>query len=131
MLKRLAILCLLLSFALLQMHNFTPHLHSHGVKAIHNDYVDHQHEHAAHQHDQPADQFAHSEDFGKVVFTPKDGKKHEAKSVHFDLLFLPEFFTLYNREKPPDLPPPVHGSSLHLIFKTHSVPLRAPPAFIA
>lgn len=131
MLKYLAILWLLLSFALMQVHNFTPHLHSKGVNAV-------GHEHASHNHghdhkpappvtnDYPS-QPVHSEDFGNVVTKPQDGKRLEVKAVYSELFIVSVSFVLLAGDDPPQALPLGIDTLLHPIFVSHSVPLRAPP----
>jgi hypothetical protein len=128
----------LLAFVVLQAHNLIPHHHSENqsaAQATHDDHEkgdfhdDEDSDHETDHHEFPFTDLAHNADFGKVIAKP-----------HFDnpIIIHPGFSQsllseLYNRlasfENPPRPRPPDHNSALHLIFLSHSLPLRAPPAF--
>jgi hypothetical protein len=138
MLRRLAIsFVLLLAFALLQAHNFIPHHHHEIPKAT----ADHHHgeDGSAHHHhddeqtdnttdhDVPFTDLTHNADFGKVVSKPQVVQEIVQKPV----LELNKILWLHDKlvvlDGPPKHQPPDNDSSLHTIFLSHSLPLRAPP----
>jgi hypothetical protein len=135
MFKRLGIsLCLLLAFVLLQAHNFIPHHHHDEARQpAHSHHHDHEHNHPDKGSDDDTDAhlpFAdmdHSADFGKVVAKPQFENSAISKPVfaNCQIIWLTEqFATLPDTPRPH---PPDFHSSLHTIFLSHSIPLRAPP----
>jgi hypothetical protein len=133
MLKRLSIsFWVILAFTMLQVHNFIPHEHtgsdhiSHNQEN-HNDHHDESDDQTDH-HESPLNDLDHNADFGKVL-----SKSHFYK----DIIEKPSFsegilIRLYDKlaplENSPRPHPPDNDSPLHLIFLSHSLPLRAPPA---
>ena len=127
MLKRLGIsFCLLLAFAMLQSHNFIPHHHeSEPMEAAHH------HDHDSDDdkdHNSPFTDLTHNADFGKVIAKPHFIKQIIEKPVFAEGLFFQLYTKLASSEISPRPHPPDGESPLHLIFLSHSVPLRAPPA---
>ena len=133
MLKRLSIsICLLLAFALLQAHNFIPHHHkAEDHITAHGHGHDHDDDHEGNDHDSPLNDLNHSAEFGKIVVKQQDvvlaiEKPVITKSI-LDILNTPlKLFDQIVRHIPPD-----KDSPLHVIFLSHSLPLRAPPASLA
>jgi hypothetical protein len=137
MFKRLAIsFCLLLAFMLLQAHNLVPHHHeSQFVEKVHHHHHDGKHDH---EHDEDNDHHfpftdqTHTVDFGKSVVKPFDLKYNFEKpapaigSILFNSFCSSAVFDRRPRYQPPD-----GAAALHLIFLSHSLPLRAPPTFFA
>jgi hypothetical protein len=134
MFKRLAIsFWVLCAFALLQAHNFIPHHHTEMV-------IGHSHSHDRHHHDQdeedndesePFTHLQHSSDFEKVITKPFVIKDVIAKPIASETFFSRLYNTLASLENPPKPHPPDDDSPLHVIFLSHSLPLRAPPALHA
>jgi hypothetical protein len=128
MFKRLAIsFFLLLAFVLLQAHNFMPHHHESELIE-----VNHHHHPYESDEDQDCDlpfaDLTHNADFGKIVVKPQGIKDIVEKPVFTVGLFIMAYNKLASLENPPEYHPPGDSSPLHLIFLSHSVPLRAPPA---
>jgi hypothetical protein len=140
MLRRLSIsFWLLLAFAILQAHNFIPHHHeSEHVKTgqHHDDHAENDRHHEDHEdeadHDSPISDLTHNSEFGKTIVKPQDLKDIIEKPV---LLIAGHIILLYNEQAAPDNPalyhPPDGDSPLHIIFLSHSLPFRAPPAFFS
>jgi hypothetical protein len=132
MFKRLGtVYCLLLAFALLQAHNFIPHHHGaeHSIEAQHADEHDAGHHHDEekdHDSDFPLTDLTHNADFGKVMVKPAFSKDLIEKPA-FSSLLLAVIFMAPAAEPIPRAHPPDNGLSLHVIFLSHSLPLRAPP----
>ena len=126
-------LLFLAAYFLLAAHSFIPH-HHHDESTV----MNHHHHHAdngdsekndkADHHSVPFTDLTHNADFGKVIV-----------KLHFEKQFLEKpifeggrLLCLYNKlasfESPPQPHPPDDDSPLHLIFLSHSLPLRAPPA---
>jgi hypothetical protein len=126
MLKRLSIsFCILLAFAMLQAHNFIPHHHDEeAIEANHH----HDHDDDKTDHDSPFSDLTHNADFGKAAAKP-DFDKEIKNLVLVEGLFILLYNKLESFKTLPRPHPPDDGSSLHLIFLSHSLPLRAPPAF--
>jgi zinc transporter ZupT len=126
MFKRLAIsFCLLVAFAMLQAHNFIPHHHEiEPVEANH--HHDHD-ENDDNDHDSPFTDLTHNADFGKVIAKPQTIKEIVEKPVFAGGFFIVLYNRLTSFESPPEYHPPDDDSALHLIFLSHSLPLRAPP----
>jgi hypothetical protein len=137
MLRRLSIaFCLLLAFAMLQAHNFIPHHHDQEHIQLQHHHDDNDH-HDNDHHDNDADNdllgdFNHNADFGKSIVKPYDFKIIIEKPLllaihqfilHIDKLALPQNPALYH--------PPDNDTQLHIIFLSHSVPFRAPPALLS
>ena len=127
MLKRLTIaFCLLLAFAMLQAHNFIPHHHDEeAIEANHH----HDHDDDKTDHDSPFTDLTHNADFGKVITKPHFDKEIIEKPVFTEGILLRLYNKLASFASPPRPHPPDDDSPLHLIFLSHSLPLRAPPAF--
>jgi hypothetical protein len=134
MLQRFAIVGLLLSFALLQMHNFIPHLHvatpqpvlfqqQHSHKHHHSDHT----QHTQSKQDHSCGHFAHNEDFGKVFVQLQERQKFDSTLCFFGCFFDAALFNKLSANNHSKDFPPGNSTSLHLIFLSHSVPLRAPP----
>ena len=112
---------------MLQAHNFIPHHHDEeAIEANH--HHDHDDGNDETDHNFPFSDLNHNAEFGKIIAKP-----------HFDneIIETPAFsesilFRLYDKfaafESPPRPHPPDNESPLHLIFLSHSLPLRAPPA---
>lgn len=133
MFKRIGIsFCILLAFAVLQAHNLIAHHHE-EVQVDHHHHGDndghhhHENEDREHQDNAPFNNATHPVDLGKIISKP-DGTHISVASPSFiaDVLT-----TVYNRlagvNNPPRPHPPDKESSLHIIFLSHSLPLRAPP----
>ena len=137
MFKRLAIsFALILAFALLQAHSFIPHHHHEIPKATthhHHDEEGSTHHHDDEpgdnttDHDSPFTDLNHNAEFGKVVSKPQVVQEIAQKPV----LELNKIIWLHDKlivlDGPPKHHPPDNDSSLHTIFLSHSLPLRAPP----
>lgn len=128
MLKRLSIsFCLLLAFAMLQAHNFIPHHHDEeAIEANH--HHDHDDDDDKTDHDSPFTDLTHNADFGKIITKPHFDKEIIEKPVFSEGILLRLYNKLASFAIPPRPHPPDDNSSLHLIFLSHSLPLRAPPA---
>jgi hypothetical protein len=136
MFKRLAISFCLLAFAMLQAHNVIPHHHKedHTVKLNHHDDQTNDHHHhdgndnKTENHQSPFTDLTHNADFGKVVAKPQ----FQAQDLDHPIFSERTLLQLYDKlsffESPPRPHPPDNDSSLHHIFLSHSLPLRAPPA---
>jgi hypothetical protein len=138
MLRRFVISsCLLLAFVIMQAHNFVPHVHEEkqlAKHAHHHDHDDHDDHHddkdegdkTAHHQSHSTD-LTHSAEFGKVMQKPH----FEIQVIQTDI-FIGTFLRLYDKmgslKNPPRPHPPDKEPSLHIIFLSHSTPLRAPPA---
>lgn len=127
------------AYLLLQAHNFIPHNH---LIAKAKTYVQtHGHEHA-HESDEPLNtdesgdknpfhQSNHSEEIGKTVYKSQHVKSIVPKPV-LGVDFLAEF--IFEQSLPYTgfkAHPPQNDSPPYLINLYRSIPLRAPPAFIA
>lgn len=128
MLKRLSIsFCLLLAFAMLQAHNFIPHHHDEeAIEANHH----HDHDDDKTDHDSPFTDLTHNADFGKVITKPHFDKEIIENPVFSEGILLRLYNKLASFASPTRPHPPDDDSPLHLIFLSHSLPLRAPPAFV-
>jgi len=132
MYKRLAIsFCLLLAFALLQAHNFIPHHHHENepieVNHHHDHDDDHDEDHDDNDHNLPFTDLTHNADFGKVIAKPQAIKDIVEKPLFTGGFIIILYNKLASFEIPPEYHPPDNDSPLHLIFLSHSLPLRAPP----
>lgn len=134
MLNRIGIsFCILLAFAALLAHNLIAHHHEdvpvhhhhHGDKDAHHH---HENEDRGHQDNAPFNNATHPVDFGKIIAKP-DGTQISIESPLFISYILTPVYNklagLNNLRRPH---PPDKESSLHIIFLSHSLPLRAPPA---
>jgi hypothetical protein len=137
MFKRLAISFCLLAFAMLQAHNVIPHHHKEDHTAkLHHHHDDQTNDHDHHDgdgnktvnHQFPFTDLTHNADFGKVVAKPQ----FQAQVLDHPFFSEGTLLQLYNKlpffKSPPQPHPPDNDSSLHHIFLSHSLPLRAPPA---
>jgi hypothetical protein len=124
----------LLSFVALQGHNVLPHLHevNHHIKHAQQP---HHHHHtndnsSVPEKDTDCDHFRHSEELGKEIVKPQE-KQNQNRTVFslsdLSAILYPPLLK-YEAHSPPFYPPG-KDSPLHLIFLSHSVPLRAPPVF--
>jgi hypothetical protein len=131
MIKKLGIsLCLLLAFAMLQAHNFIPH-HHHDEEKIETHHHDHEHDDEDDDktdHNSPFTDLTHNSDFGKVVAKPHFDKEIIEKPDFSESILSRLYDKLASFASPPRPHPPDDDTSLHLIFLSHSLPLRAPPA---
>jgi hypothetical protein len=122
MVKRLSIFFVFVAFAMLQVHNFiTHHHHDEKIEISH-------HDNSKTDHDSPFNDLTHNSEFGKMLAKPVfDKKVIDKPNLSGGLLF-----QLYDRleciKKPPRLYPPGLDPSLHFIFLSPAIPLRAPPA---
>lgn len=113
-----------------------PHVHQAVAKEVqHHHHSDQHHHHNTENnsepdHDNTCDHYAHNEDFGKVVVKLPANQKLEVKPVISDYIFVAAFLNLFTVESPPPVYPPGNNSTLHLIFLSHSIPLRAPPSLL-
>ena len=122
MFKRCVIfLFLITAYATFQAHNFVPHHHDLEIAA------DHHHEDNDH-HDSPFTDLTHNAEFGKLIVKPPVIKGGDQKPVFNTECFIDLFNKLTLISKASEYHPPDNDSSLHLIFLSHSIPLRAPPA---
>jgi hypothetical protein len=122
----------LLALALLQAHNFIPHHHDaadavEAHQADEHDADDHHDEDNDHDSHFPLTDLTHNADFGKVVLKPNFSTDVIEKPVFSSLLFA-LLFNISATEPIPRAHPPDNGLSLHVIFHSHSLPFRAPPA---
>ena len=118
---------------MLQAHNFIPHQHKEKpVKHSHHHNQDKHHEHDENDgqddHQTPFSDLTHNADFGTVIAKPDFEKQIIEKPDCCEGILLQLYdklasFISTHRPHPPDA-----NSSLHLIFLSHSLPLRAPPA---
>jgi len=123
MLKRISILCYLLAFVALQIHNATPHYHQEEIDFHH------------HNDEQDNDEVGkkspvnahHDSEFGKSIAKPEGYKCYIEKPVLCAGSFILLFDELANFHNVTPKIAPCFNTSLHSIFITHSVPLRAPP----
>jgi hypothetical protein len=141
MLKRFGIsFCIILAFGLLQAHNFVAH-HHHVLASADHEYTDantHHHHHDANDHtpdqdgesrdnDSPFSDATHTADFGKILVKP-DASQPDIDSPLLIACLIqafhlqPAFVSCHLKVHPPD-----KGTSLHIIFLSHSLPSRAPP----
>ena len=124
MIKRCVIFVLLFAaYAVFQAHNFIPHHHDIEIAADHHD----DHEDNDH-HDSPFSDQTHNAEFGKTVVTTPTIKGAEQKPVFNAECFIDLFNKLTLIKKSSEYHPPDDDSPLHLIFLSHSIPLRAPPS---
>jgi hypothetical protein len=127
MLKRYIIfLFLSTAYTALQAHNFIPHHHE-------NEFIetDHHHDHEDHgDHDNntPFTDLTHNADFGKVIAKPQVIKGVDEKTIFFTDCFIDIFYKPGLIKQLSEYHPPGNDSPLHLIFLSHSLSLRAPPA---
>lgn len=130
-------LCLLLAFSILQVHNFIPHQHrnSQAIQHSHHHGMDH-HNHDADKnnekdddHQSPITELTHNADFGKVITKKHFEKKIIEKSAFPTSELLQQNHSLLSFTSTKQPHPPDNNISLHLIFLSHCLPLRAPPAF--
>ena|SRR5690349_21030669 len=123
MLKRISILCYLLAFVALQVHNATPHYHQEEINFHHHN--DQQ------NHDEVGKKSPvnahHDSEFGKSIVKPEGYQCQVEKPVLFVGSFILLFDELSNFYHVTPKIAPRFNSSLHSIFVTHNVPLRAPP----
>ena len=111
---------------MLQAHNFIPHHHeSEAVEAN----AHHDHDDQDDDHDLPFTDLTHNADFGKTIVKPQDQNDIADKPVFAVCFLVAQYNKLTSFESPPEYHPPDDDSHLHLIFLSHSVPLRAPPVF--
>ena len=131
MIKRLSIsFCLLLALVTLQAHNFIPHYHENDAfETKHHHHHDHDDDDDAGKTDHtfPFTDLTHNADFGKVIAKPNFEKQVIEKPAFAEGILLKLYDKLASFASPPRPHPPDHDSSLHLIFLSHSLPLRAPP----
>jgi hypothetical protein len=134
--KRLAIsFFLLLAFAMLLAHNLIPHQHNENNISKHSHHHHHNQKHHHHSdendqgdnHQTPLIDLTHNTEFGKVL-TPPQIEKHIFEKPGFhegELIRLSHRLASLNKRA--HLHPPNDYPSLHVIFLSHSLPLRAPP----
>jgi hypothetical protein len=133
MFKRLAIsFWVICAFAMLQAHNLIPHHHTEVVMEHSHSHDDHHHDHDQNDedsdHSEPFIAFTHSADLGKILTKPRNIKEVSVKPFTSETILSRLFYTLASVKDRPRPHPPDDGSPLHLIFVSHSLPLRAPPA---
>lgn len=134
MLKRLGIsFCILLAFAMLQAHNFIAHHHEEVEISHHHHHSNgdaHEHEKKNHTDDSnsPFNDATHTADFGKIIAKPDAGHISFESPLLIAYLLTPLYNKLACFNNPPRPHPPDNDATLHLIFLSHSLPLRAPPA---
>jgi hypothetical protein len=131
MFKRVAIsFWVLCAFAVLQAHNLIPHHHNEIAIEHSHSHNDHDDDHGDEDtdHSEPFTAFTHSSDLGKVLTKPYDIKEISAKPFTSETLLSRLFCTLASVKDRPRPHPPDDDSPLHLIFLSHSLPLRAPPS---
>jgi hypothetical protein len=123
-LKRCVIFIFLITaYATFQAHNFIPHHHDIEFAADHHD--DHE---DSDDRDSPFSDQTHNAEFGRTVVNTPTIKGIDQKPVFNAGCFIDLFNKLTLIKKPSEYHPPDDDSPLHLIFLSHSVPLRAPPA---
>ena len=124
MIKRCVIFIFLIAaYATFQAHNFIPHHHDIEIAVDHHD----DHEDNDH-HDSPFTDLTHNAEFGKLIVKPPTIKGVDQKPVFNAECFIDLFSKVTLIKKPSEYRPPGDDSPLHLIFLSHNVPLRAPPA---
>lgn len=131
MLKRFGIsFCVLLAFASLQAHNFIAH--HHDDVEVNEDHHLHDHDHhddnKANHHNSPFNDISHTADFGKVIPKPDVEQIIFEAPIFFSYILTPLYNKLACFKNSLRPHPPDKDSSLHIIFLSHSLPLRAPPA---
>ena len=139
MLKRLGIsFWFVLAYALMQAHNLVPHHHNEEPVEQHH----HQHQadnQVPHSHDDenehetdhdsfPFSDANHNTDFGKIITKPGFLKDINWKSNIADVMLVSLYNKLTSFESAPIPHPPDDYARLHIIFLSHSLLLRAPPA---
>jgi hypothetical protein len=127
MLKRYIIfLFLSTAYTVLQAHNFIPHHHE-------SEFIEtrHHHDHGDqddHDNNTPFTDLTHNADFGKVIAKPQVMKGVDEKIIFLTSCFIEIFYKPGLLKQPSEYRPPGDDFSLHLIFLSHCLPLRAPPA---
>jgi hypothetical protein len=133
MLKRLGIsFCFLLAFALLQAHNFVEHHHGDVLPDHHHhagqDHHDHEHHDSNQQDNSTENNQTHSSDFGKILIKPNSEEKillAPVSTLSNTIFAYDELVDSYYHSPPR---PPDKNCFVHIIFYSHSLPFRAPPA---
>jgi hypothetical protein len=113
------------AYTVLQAHNFIPHHHESEFieTGNHHDHEDHD----DHDNNPPFTDLTHNADFGKVIAKPEVIKGVNEETILFTSCFIEIFYKPGLLKQPSEYHPPGDDSSLHLIFLSHSLPLRAPP----
>ncbi|MEJ7738326.1 MAG: hypothetical protein WKF97_12935 [Chitinophagaceae bacterium] len=126
--KRFITLLFFTAYFLLAAHSFIPHQHD-------DDTIEPNHHHHGHMSDDgtdhnksPLTDLTHNADFGKVIAKPYFVKDIVEKPAFAESIFILLYNKLASFRIPPRPQPPDDDSALHLIFLSHSLPLRAPPA---
>ncbi|HEX6846771.1 MAG TPA: hypothetical protein VF144_07325 [Chitinophagaceae bacterium] len=111
------------ALVVMQAHNFIPHQHNSGID------VGHHHDHGDEEddHDSPFTDLTHHADFGKIIVKPQT-ITGPGQPVFNTERFADLFNELISFENLTEYHPPDSDTPLHLIFFTHSLPERAPPA---
>jgi len=114
---------LMIAFAVMQAHNFIPH--HHAIETVESN---HHHDQNEEHHQLPFSDLTHDADFGKVIVKPQVIKGVDVKIITFSYCFIYECLNGETFIQSKQYHPPDDNFPLHLIFLSHSVPLRAPPA---
>jgi hypothetical protein len=121
--KCIIFLFLATAYFIFQAHNFIAHHHDIEVSSTHH----HDHEDNDHE-DSPFNDLTHTAEFGKIVVKPHTMKLADEETIAASKSFVNLFNKLIVFNTSIEYHPPDDDFPLHLIFLSHSLPLRAPPA---
>jgi hypothetical protein len=123
MFKRAAILCCVIAFAALQVHNVVPHHHTAFQYHVHH----HDRDSPDGDEDSPLSGQTHDAEFGKSIVKPERFENVIENPAFLSGQFILLFDKLAAFEGPGPKVNPDHPSSLYTTILSRAIPLRAPP----